>query len=99
MLPIRKCHPFSLIMVGSVFAAALIKHSDNDAQCSELRWTFIDLVMESYGGRDKEAVQDFSRPASHLATPKSKVVSNQYGHLNKTLVRANAQALILRGGY
>ena len=59
MLRIRKYHPFSLIMVGSVVAAELIKHSDNDAQCSELRWTFIDLVMESYGARDKDAVQDF----------------------------------------
>ena len=53
-----------------------------------------------------EVVRDFVTNlivglASHLATrtntPKSKVVSNLYGHLNLTLVRANARSLLLKG--
>jgi hypothetical protein len=45
-------------------------------KCSELGWTCIPLVVESYGAWGREAVQAFSRLASHLATrtntPKSK---------------------------
>ena len=76
------------------------KHSANDATCSELGWTCIPLVVESYGAWGREAIEAFSRLASLLATrtntPKSKVVSNLYGRLNLTLVRANAQSLLLR---
>ena len=98
----------SLLEVGltagsAAVAAELRKHSANDAKCSELGWTSIPLVVESYGAWGREAVQAFSRLASHLATrtntPKSKVVSNLYGRLNLTLVRANARSLLLRGGY
>ena len=64
--------------------------------------TCIPLVAESYGAWGSEAVQAFSRLASYLATrtnsPKSKVVCSLYGRLNLTLVRANARALLLRGG-
>ncbi|KAL5467260.1 hypothetical protein EMCRGX_G031463 [Ephydatia muelleri] len=74
----------------------------NDAKCSELGWTCIPLVAESYGAWGSEAVQAFSRLASYLATrtnsPKSKVVCSLYGRLNLTLVRANARALLLRCG-
>eukprot|EP00731_Ephydatia_muelleri_P025148 Em0017g231a len=80
----------------------LRKHSANDAKCSELGWTCIPLVAESYGAWGSEAVQAFSRLASYLATrtnsPKSKVVCSLYGRLNLTLVRANARALLLRCG-
>ena len=71
-----------------------------DMNCSELGWSCIPLVVKSYGAWGREAVQAFSRLASHhLATrtntPKSKVVS---GRLILTLVRANAWSLLLRGG-
>eukprot|EP00731_Ephydatia_muelleri_P026909 Em0018g1009a len=63
--------------------AELRKHSANDAKCSELRWTCIPLVAESYGAWGSEAVQAFSRLASYLATRtnslKSKVVCSLYG--------------------
>ncbi|KAL5478144.1 hypothetical protein EMCRGX_G025033 [Ephydatia muelleri] len=87
---------------SAAVAAELRKHSANDAKCSELGWTCIPLVAESYGAWGSEAVQAFSRLASYLATrtnsPKSKVVCSLYGCLNLTLVRANAQALLLRCG-
>ena len=85
---------------SAVVAAELRKHSANDAKCSELGWTCIPLVAESYGAWGNEAMQAFSRLASYLATrtnsPKSKVVCCLYGRLNLTLVRANARALLLR---
>eukprot|EP00731_Ephydatia_muelleri_P025728 Em0017g811a len=85
---------------SAAVAAELRKHSANDAKCSELGWTCIPLVAESYGAWGSEAVQAFSRLASYLATrtnsPKSKVVCSLYGRLNLTLVRANARALLLR---
>ncbi|KAL5516575.1 hypothetical protein EMCRGX_G001948 [Ephydatia muelleri] len=63
---------------SAAVAAELRKHSANDAKCSELGWTCIPLVAESYGAWGSEAVQAFSRLASYLATrtnsPKSKVV-------------------------
>eukprot|EP00731_Ephydatia_muelleri_P012238 Em0006g1132a len=61
---------------SAAVAAELRKHSANDAMCSELGWTCIPLVAESYGAWGSEAVQAFSRLASYLATrtnsPKSK---------------------------
>ena len=88
---------------SAAVAAELRKHSANDAKCSELGWTCIPLVVESYGAWGREAVQAFSRLTSHLATrtntPKSKEVSNLYARQNLTLVRANARLLLLRGGY
>eukprot|EP00731_Ephydatia_muelleri_P013994 Em0007g1304a len=87
---------------SAAVAAELRKHFANDAKCSELGWTCIPLVAESYGAWGSEAVQAFSRLASYLATrtnsPKSKVVCSLYGPLNLTLVRANARALLLRCG-
>eukprot|EP00731_Ephydatia_muelleri_P010114 Em0005g700a len=87
---------------SAAVAAELRKHSANDAKCSELGWTCIPLVAESYGAWGSEAVQAFSRLASYLATrtnsPKSKVVCSLYGRLNLTLVRANVRALLLQCG-
>ena len=87
---------------SAAVAAELRKHSANDAKCSELGWTCIPLVAESYGAWGNEAMQAFSRLASYLATrtnsPKSKVVCSLYGRLNLTLVRANARALLLQCG-
>eukprot|EP00731_Ephydatia_muelleri_P014797 Em0008g517a len=61
---------------SAAVAAELRKHSANDAKCSELGWTCIPLVAESYGAWGSEAVQAFSRLASYLAprtnSPKSK---------------------------
>ena len=85
---------------SAAVSAELKKHSANDAKCSELGWTCILLVVESYGTWGRDAIEAFSRLASLLATrtntPKSKVVSNLYGRLNLTLVRANARSLLLR---
>ena len=85
---------------SAAVATELRKHSGNDAKCSELGWTCIPLVMESYGAWGREAIDAFSRLASLLATrtntPNSKVVSNLYGRLNLTRVRANARSLLVR---
>ncbi|KAL5500795.1 hypothetical protein EMCRGX_G012400 [Ephydatia muelleri] len=67
---------------SAAVAAELRKHSAKDAKCSELGWTCIPLVAESYGAWGSEAVQTFSRLALYLATrtnsPKSKVVCSLY---------------------
>ena len=64
---------------SAAVAAELRKHSGNDAKCSELGWTCIPLVVESYGALwGRKAIEAFSRLASLLATrtntPKSKLV-------------------------
>eukprot|EP00731_Ephydatia_muelleri_P004720 Em0002g896a len=68
---------------SAAVAAELWKHSANDAKCSELGWTCIPLVAESYGAWGSEAVLAFSRLASYLATrtnsPKSKPPSGESG--------------------
>ena len=87
---------------SAAVAAELRKHSANDAKCSELGWTCIPLMVESYGAWGREAVQAFSRLASHLATrtntSKSKVVSNLYGCLNLTLERPPLKGWIYHPG-
>ena len=57
------------LTAGSAAVAPEVrKHSPNDTKCFELGWTCIPLVVESYGAWVREAVQAFSRLASHLAT-------------------------------
>ena len=88
-----------MLTAGSAAVAAeLRKHLANDAKCSELGWTCIPLVVESW--KLSKLSQDLLHNiATRTNTPKSKVVSNLYSRLNLTLLRANARSLLLRGGY
>ena len=73
---------------SAAIAAELRKHSANDAKCSELGWTCIPLVVESYGA---EKLSKLSQDLLHTLP--------LYGRLNLTLVRANDWSLLLKGGY
>ena len=76
------------------------KHMANDQKCQELGWACIPIAVEIYGNWGQEAKDTFSRLASRLATgssqPKSKVISDLYGRLNLTLMRAIARAILAR---
>ena len=74
---------------SAAVAAELRKHSAYDAKCSELGWTCIPLVVESYGAWGREAVQAFSRLAHTLpqgpTPPSPRWSPTFYGRLNLTL--------------
>ena len=81
-------------------AAETRKHIANDKRCQELGWACLPIAVKTYGNWGQEAKQTFSRLASCLATdssqPKSKVIADLYGHLNLTLMRAIARAILVR---
>ena len=79
------------------------KHRNNDAKCEELGWRCIPMVVESYGCWGTEARQALSQLASRLAvqtnTYKSQMLNGLYGHLNLTLIRCNARAILSRSHF
>ena len=85
---------------AAAYAAELRKHVANDTRCQELGWTCIPLAVETYGNWGKEAQSVFSRLASLLAIgqaiPKPKMLGDIYGHLNMSLVRSVARAIMGR---
>ena len=85
---------------AAAYAAELRKHVANDTRCQELGWTCIPLAVETYGNWGKEAQRVFSRLASLLAIgqaiPKPKMLGDIYGHLNMSLVRSVARAIMGR---
>ena len=85
---------------AAAYAAELRKHVANDTRCQELGWTCIPLAVETYGNWGKEAQSVFSRLASLLAIsqaiPKPKMLGDIYGHLNMSLVRSVARAIMRR---
>ena len=68
---------------AAVLAAETRKLHSNGPKCQELGWSYIPLVVETYGNWGKEAQDTISRLASHLAlhqlSPKSSVVAEIYG--------------------
>ena len=76
------------------------KHSANDAKCEELGWVCIPLAVESYGNWGMEALSTLKRLASLIAIYEScimaSVSSELYGHLNLSLVRSVARAIMGR---
>ena len=85
---------------AAAYAAEQRKHVANDTRCQELGWTCIPLAVETYGNWGKEAQSVFSRLASLLAIgqaiPKPKMLGDIYGHLNMSLVRSVARAIMGR---
>ena len=90
----------SQVAGAAALAAETRKHIANDKRCQELGWACVPIAVETYGNWGQEAKQTFSRLASCLATdssqPKSKVIADLYGHLNLTLMRAIARAILVR---
>ena len=86
----------SHVAVAAALAAETRKHIAIDKKCQELGWAYmyVPIAVETYGNWGQESKQTFSQLASRLATdssqPKSKVISDLYGRLNLTLMRARA---------
>ena len=70
------------------------KHTANDPKCAELGsdWVCVPLAVETYCNWGKEARRTFALLATRLAfgssCHKARVVSDMFGRLNITLVRA-----------
>ena len=84
----------------AAYTAECQKHSSNDPMCQELGWVCIPLAVESYENWGKEAQNTFTRLASihsiSLHCPKAKVLTENYGWLNISLVRSVARAILSR---
>ncbi|KAL5502936.1 hypothetical protein EMCRGX_G009797 [Ephydatia muelleri] len=76
------------------------KHTTNDAKCQDLGWLCIPLAVETYGNWGKEAHEVFNRLASLLAfgqtSHKSDLLLEIYSHVNMSLVRLIARAILGR---
>ena len=72
----------------------------NDTRCQDLGWTCIPLAVETYGNWGMEAQGVFSclayLLAIGLAIPKPKMLGDIYDHLNMSLVRSVARAILGR---
>ena len=85
---------------AAAYAAQLRKHVANDTRCQEFGWACIPLAVETYGNWGMEAQNVFSRLASlraiGQAIPKPKMLGDIYCHLNMSLVRSVARAIMGR---
>ena len=86
---------------GSAAASAEVrKHIENDPKCDELGWICVPLAVEAYGAWGIEAQRTISRLARRLCIKTnqtmSRVISNLYGRLNMSLIRANSRAMLSR---
>ena len=86
-------------MVGAAAEAAENrKHTANDPKCAELGWRCVPLAVETYCNWGEEARRTFTLLATRLAFGsssfrKARVISDMFGRLNITLVRAIARAI------
>ena len=74
-------------------AAENRKHTANDPKCAELGWRCVPLAVETYCNWGEEARRTFTLLATRLAFGsstfrKARVISDMFGRLNITLVRA-----------
>ena len=77
------------------------KHTANDPKCAELGWRCVPLAVETYYNWGEEARRTFTLLATRLAFGsssfrKARVISDMFGRLNLTLVRAIARAILAR---
>ena len=77
-----------------------LHYSYYDSKCAELSWKCIPLAVECYGAWGPEALKAFSQVATHLAirgnTSKSMALTDLFGRLSHSLIRANARAILIR---
>eukprot|EP00731_Ephydatia_muelleri_P016878 Em0009g1302a len=81
-------------------AAELRKHTQNDSKWAEISCKCIPLAVECYGAWGPEALKAFSQVATRLAirgnTSKSMALTDLFGRLSHSLIRANARAILSR---
>ena len=73
----------------------------DDPKCAELGWRCVPLAVETYCNWGEEARGTFALLATRLAFGsssfrKARVISDMFGRLNVTLVRAIARAILAR---
>ena len=89
------CHP-SHHTGAAANGAELRKLNANSTKCTELGWTCIPMVVETFGHWGREAQSVLSRLASHLSIslsrPRAAVVADIHGRLNIILVRSVSRA-------
>ena len=88
-------------MGAAAEAAENRKHTANDPKCAELGWRCVPLAVETYYNWGEEARRTFTLLATRLAFGsssfrKARVISDMFGRLNITLVRAIARAILAR---
>ena len=87
---------------GSAAASAeVLKHIENDPTCEDLGWICGPLAVEAYGGAwGIEAQRTISSLSCRLCTKTnqtmSRVISNLYGRLSMSLIKANSIAMLSR---
>ena len=87
----------SVALGAAAFVAESRKHAANDAKGQELGWSCILLAVETYGNRRKRLrvcsplCLQSARPASN-----PKMFAEIYGHINLSLVRSVARAILGR---
>ena len=94
---IREC----FYLLAAAEAAENRKHTANDPKCAELGWRCVPLAVETYCNWGEEARGTFAVLATRLAFGsssfrKARVISDMFGRLNITLVRAIARAILAR---
>jgi hypothetical protein len=84
--------------IDVVDAAAVTKHTNNDAKCELLGWKCVPLAVDTYGRWGSEAHASFSSIASHLATTTktslAAATNSIYSSLGIVLARYNARAIL-----
>ena len=89
-------------MGAAAEAAENRKHTANDPKCAaELGWRCVPLAVETYCNWGEEARRTFTLLATRLAFGsssflKARVISDMFGRLNITLVRAIARVILAR---
>ena len=84
-------------MGAAAEAAENRKHTANDPKCAELGWRCVPLAVETYCNWGEEARRTFTLLATRLAFGsssfrKARVISDMFGRLDITLVRAIARS-------
>ena len=92
---------FSAVTEGAAAPPAEERNqASNDAKCEDLWWTCIPLAVECYGNWGKEARDVFNRLASLLtfghSSTKPCLLTEIYSHLNMSLARSAAKAIMSR---
>eukprot|EP00731_Ephydatia_muelleri_P003301 Em0001g3301a len=79
-------------------AAENRKHTANDPKCAELGWRCVPLAVKAYCNWGEEARRTLATRLAFGSSSfrKAKVISDMFGRLNITLVRAIARAILAK---
>ena len=99
---VANLYPHSIVSYNLLILLLIFrKHTANDPKCAELGWRCVPLAVETYCNWGEEARGTFALLATRLAFGsssfrKARVISDMFGRLNITLVRAIARAILAR---